>query len=258
MLLTIDIGNSHIVSGVFEGQQLRGMGRLSTDKTRTTDEWGTLHTSLLANYNVQPNNISGCIISSVVPLITPTIESMVESVFHQHPLVVSASFPHGLTLRYNHPEEIGPDRIVNAAAAFEKYRDNVIIVDFGTATSFCVVTKHGEFLGGAIALGLKSSADSLHLQTAKLPLVDLVPPKTVIGTTTVSSMQSGLIFGHAGLVDELVTKIQQEIEEKTVVIATGGLASVIAPISRTIQEIKPNLTLEGLELLYRRLHPACG
>lgn len=258
MLLTIDIGNSHIVSGIFEEQQLRGVGRSSTDKTMTADEYGILHTSFLANYDLQPNKISGCIISSVVPLITPTIESMVESFFHLHPLVVSASFPHGLTLRYNHPEEIGSDRLVNAAAAFEAYRCSVIIVDFGTATTFCVVTKHGEFLGGAIAPGLQSSADSLHLQTAKLPRVDLVQPKTVIGTNTVTSMQSGLIFGHAGLVDELVTKIQHEIEEKTVVIATGGLASVIAPISRTIQEIKPNLTLEGLELLYRRLHPACG
>ena len=258
MLLAIDIGNSHIVSGVFEEQQLRGVGRASADKTMTANDYGILHTSFLAAYDVQPNKISGCIISSVVPLITSTIERMVESVFHVDPQVVSPSFPHGLSLRYDHPDELGSDRIVNAAAAFETYRDGVIIVDFGTATTLCVVTKHGEFLGGAIAPGLKTSADSLHHQTANLPLVDLVPPKTVIGTNTVTSMQSGLIFGHAGLVDELVTKIQQEIEEKTVVIATGGLASVIAPISKTIQEIKPNLTLEGLELLYRRLHPACG
>ena len=258
MLLAIDIGNSQIVSGIFEGEQLRGVGRVSADKTVAADEYGILHTSLLAKYDVQPNNISGCIISSVVPFITPTIERMVESFFHVPPLVVTPSFPHGLTLRYDHMEELGSDRIVNAAAAFEKYRDNVIIVDFGTATTFSVITKHGEFLGGAIAPGLKSSADSLHVQTANLPLVDLVQPNTVIGTNTIASMQSGLIFGHAGLVDGLVTKIQQEVNDNTVVIATGGLASVIGPISRTIQELKPNLTLEGLELLYRRLHPACG
>ena len=258
MLLTIDIGNSHIVTGVFEKQQLRGVERLSTDKTLTAQEYGALHTSLLAKFNVPPHNISGCIISSVVPLITPTIKSMVETFFHVNPLVVTTNFPHGLTLHYDHPEELGSDRLVNAAAAFEAYKSTVIIVDFGTATTLCVVTKRGEFLGGIIAPGLKSSADSLHLHTAKLPPVDLVQPKTLIGTNTITSIQSGLIFGHAGLVDELVTKIQHEIDEHTVVIATGGLASVIAPISRTIQEIKPNLTLEGLELLYRRLHPACG
>ena len=258
MLLTIDIGNSHIVSGVFEKQQLRGVERLSTDHTLTAHEYGVLHTSFLAKFNIQPNNISGCIISSVVPLITPTIERMVEALFHVHPFVVSENFPHGLTLRYDHPEELGSDRLVNAVAAFDAYKSSVIIIDFGTATTLCVVTKGGEFLGGIIAPGLKSSADSLHHQTAKLPPVDLIQPKTLIGTNTVASIQSGLIFGHAGLVDELVTKIQHEIKEHTVVIATGGLASVIAPISRTIQEIKPNLTLEGLELLYRRIHPACG
>ena len=135
MLLTIDIGNSHIVTGVFEEQQLRGVGRFSTDETKTPGECQTLFTAMLDSYDIQPANISGCIISSVVPLITPIFESMVESFFHLHALVVSASFPHGLTLRYNHPEEIGSDRLVNAAAAFEEYRCSVIIVDFGTATT---------------------------------------------------------------------------------------------------------------------------
>ena len=258
MLLAIDIGNSHIVSGIFEGQQLRGTWRLATDHTKTLDEYGILYTSLLETHKVHPSMISGAIISSVVPQMTLTIESMVEAFFHQRPLVVSTDFPHGLTLCYDNPEEIGTDRLVNASAAFDRFRCCLIIVDFGTATTFCTVTEHGEYLGGAIAPGLKSAVDSLHLQTAKLPAIDLVKPKTVIGTNTVTSMQSGLIFGYAGLVDELVTKIQHEIGRKALVIATGGLATVIAPISRTIREIKPDLTLEGLELLHRRIQHGCG
>lgn len=258
MLLAIDIGNSHIVSGIFEGQDLRGTWRVATDQTKTPDEYGILCTSLLATHGIHPNMISDSIISSVVPQMTLTFENMVESFFHQRPLVVSVAFPHGLTLRYDNPEEIGADRLVNASAAFDRFRCCLLIIDFGTATTFCTITEHGEYLGGAIAPGLKSAADSLHLQTAKLPAIDLVKPKTVIGTNTVSSMQSGLIFGYAGLVDELATKIQHEIGRKALVVATGGLASVIAPISKTIREVKPNLTLEGLELLHRRIRHGCG
>ena len=258
MLLTIDIGNSHIVGGIFEGQELQVAWRLATDLTKTPDEYGILCISLLETHGVQPYKISGCIISSVVPPMTLTFEHMLESYFHQPPLVVSMNFPLGLTLRYDNTEEIGSDRLVNAAAAYDQFHCCLIIVDFGTATTFCTVTQHGEYLGGAIAPGLKSAADSLHLQTAKLPTIDLIKPKTVIGTNTVTSMQSGLIFGYTGLVDELVTKIQEEIGQKALVLATGGLASVIAPISKTIQEVKPNLTLEGLELLYRRVQAGCG
>ncbi len=258
MVLTIDLGNSQVVAGVFKDQQLHGVWRLATDLTKKADEYGTLFSSHMAESGIRVNDISGCIMSSVVPRMTPIFESVVDSIFHQPLAVVTWKFPLGLTLQYDHPEEIGTDRLVNAAAGFHQYRGNLIIVDFGTATTFCAITKNGEYLGGVIAPGLKSSADSLNQHTAKLPMVDLVQPKTVIGTNTVSGMQAGLVFGHAGLVDELVTRIRYEMGEEAFVLATGGLASVIAPISRTIQEVRPNLTLEGLELLFRRLNPLCG
>ena len=252
MLLAIDIGNSHIVGGIFEQQHLRADWRLATDQTKTPDEYGILSLSLLKSHGIAPSDITGCIISSVVPPITVVFETMVKTFFQQDPILVSFQSPLGLTLRYEHPQEIGTDRLVNAAAAFDRYHHALIIVDFGTATTFCTVTASGEYLGGAIAPGLKSSADSLHVQTAQLPIIDLVQPLRVIGTDTITSMQAGLIFGYSGLVDELVKRIQDEIHQTAYVIATGGLASVISKISSTIQEVRPNLTLEGLELLYRR------
>ena len=253
MLLAIDIGNSHIVGGIFEDNSLRADWRLATDHTKTADEYGIFFLSLLNSHRIAQANITGCIISSVVPPLTVTFQTMVQTYFEQQALVVNSQSPLGLTLRYQHPEEIGTDRLVNAAAAFARFKRGLIIVDFGTATTFCTVTASGEYLGGAIAPGLKSSADSFHERTAQLPSIDLVQPPSVIGTNTITSMQSGLVFGYAGLVDELVTRITAEIGESAYVIATGGLANVIQEISRTIDEIRPNLTLEGLELIYRRL-----
>lgn len=253
MLLTIDIGNSHITWGVFDHGSLKGSWRLANETTKTSDEYGILFVSLLGNTGIHVKDIEGSIISSVVPPVTQILEQVAETFFHHCPLLVNSEFPLGLKLRYDNPQEIGTDRLVNAAAAYNCYKTSLIIVDFGTATTFCAVTRQGEYLGGAIAPGLKNSANALHSQTAKLPNVDLTQPKGVIGTDTVSSIQSGLIFGFTGLVDELVTRIQREIPQPATVIATGGLASTIAPISRTIQEVRPFLTLEGLELLYRRV-----
>ena len=253
MLLTIDIGNSQIAFGVFDRDTLKKSWRLATNTTKTSDEYGSLFVSLMREAGIQPTKINGTIISSVVPPVTPVIEQVVETYFHHCPLLVTADFPFHLTLEYANPREIGTDRLVNAAAAYARFRTGMIIVDFGTATTFCTITQDGRYLGGAIAPGLKSSANALHAHTAKLPDVELVRPKSVIGTDTVSSMQSGLIFGYAGLVDELVTRIQQEIGQTTRVIATGGLASTLAPISRTIQDVCPYLTLEGLNLLYHRI-----
>ncbi len=252
MLLTIDIGNTQIVSGVFDGQTLQSSWRLSTEHTKTADEYGIVFASLIRESGIQAKEVHGTIISSVVPPLTPTIESMIETFFQHSPLIVSPDFPFGLTLDYANPQEIGTDRLVNAAAAFASYRTHLIIVDFGTATTFCTVTKDGRYLGGAIAPGIKSAAEALHHHTAKLPNVELTRPKSVIGTDTTSSIQSGLIFGYAGLVDAIVNRIEQEIGRSTKVVATGGLASILAPVSKTIQEIRPSLTLEGLELLYRR------
>lgn len=252
MLLAIDIGNTNVLWGLFERQTLKGHWRLATDPSRTADEYGSLFVSLVRNAGLEPHKVTGAILSSVVPSLTSAFEHMVETCFHRLPLLVSPDLDTGLRLNITHPYEIGSDRLVNAVAAYAQYRTTLIIIDFGTATTLCTISESGEYLGGAIAPGLGISADALSSRTAKLPKVDLVRPKSAIGKDTISSMQSGLVFGHAGLVDEMVHRIQAELGKKATVIATGGLASLIAPESRTIQEVKPFLTLEGLELLYRR------
>jgi type III pantothenate kinase len=177
---------------------------------------------------------------------------MIEAYFRQTALVVSSDIDTGLILEYDNPKEIGSDRIVNAAAAYHKYRRDLIVVDFGTATTFCVITKTGEYRGGVIAPGLGISAEALFSRTAKLSKVEFVRPKSVIGVDTASSIQSGLLFGYAGMVDALVRRIEQELGRPAYVVATGGLASVIAPETTAIQKVDQFLTLEGLELLYRR------
>lgn len=252
MLLAIDIGNSNIVWGLFEDRTLKGHWRLATDASKTADEYGLLFRGLLETEGFQASQITGAILSSVVPSLMHTFVEMVESYVHHLPLVVSADLDLGLKLAYPNPQEIGSDRLVNAAAAYARYRSSLIIVDFGTATTFCAVTEAGEYIGGAIAPGLGIAADALYSRTAKLPKIDLARPKTVIGQDTVASMQSGLIFGYAGLVDELVNRMERELGQPAKVVATGGLAALIAPESRTIQALLPDLTLEGLELIYRR------
>ena len=258
MLLAIDIGNSQIVCGVFQEKTLISHWRLSTDPSKTPDEYSIILRSLLQFNNVRPEDILGCIVSSVVPPLTHVFDMLAQSLLGRQPLVVTSACPHGLTLRYDNPEEIGTDRLVNAAAAFAFYQRYLIIVDFGTATTFCTITQQGEYLGGAIAPGLKSAADTLHVKTAKLPKVDLAIPKSVIGRDTSTSMQAGIMYGYSGLVDEIVRRIQHEIGQSTLVIATGGLAQTIVPISHTIQEVRPHLTLEGLSLLYERMTSSCG
>ena len=258
MLLAIDIGNSQIVCGVFREKTLISHWRLSTDQSKTPDEYSIILRSLLQFNNVRPEDILGCIVSSVVPPLTHVFDMLAQSLLGRQPLVVTSACPHGLTLRYDNPEEIGTDRLVNAAAAFALYQRYLIIVDFGTATTFCTITQQGEYLGGAIAPGLKSAADTLHVKTAKLPKVDLAIPKSVIGRDTSTSMQAGIMYGYSGLVDEIVRRIQHEIGQSTLVIATGGLAQTIIPISHTIQEVRPHLTLEGLSLLYERMLSSCG
>ncbi len=258
MYIAIDIGNTQIVCGVFQDNSLVANWRLSTDHCKTTDEYDMTLRALLEIHKVNVKDIHGSVLTSVVPPLTNTFETLLQSLTRQVPHIITASSPHGLTLRYDNPEEIGTDRLVNAAAAFSHYQQGLIIVDFGTATTFCTITKNGEYLGGAIAPGLKMAADSLHLKTAKLPKVDLAVPKTVIGRDTASSMQSGIMFGYAGLVDALVARIQQDSGQSHYVLATGGLASIISPISVTIQEVRPHLTLEGLALLYSRMNSSCG
>jgi type III pantothenate kinase len=250
-LLAIDIGNTNIVCGVFQEDKLLDDWRVGTDLAKTADEYGALLFELFSMTGISREGLEAVILSSVVPPLTPVFEELGEKYFQLRPLVVSAELETGLTLRYDNPHEIGSDRIVNAAAAFLRYGGPLIVVDFGTATTFCVVTAEGEYLGGAIAPGLRISAEALFHRAAKLPKVELTRPKSVIGRDTVTSMQSGLLFGYAGLVDEIVRRIQTELGRECLVVATGGLAGHIAPESRTIREVRPNLTLEGLALLHR-------
>ena len=252
MLLVVDIGNTNVVLGIYDGPVLKAHWRLATDAKTTADEYGILFTNLLTSAGLVPAQTSGAIMSCVVPTLTATFETLIEQYFRQQPLIVTSESDTGLTIRYPNPKEIGSDRLVNAAAAYHKYRRDLIIVDFGTATTFCAVTKEAEYLGGVIAPGLGISAEALFARAAKLSKVELTRPKTVIGTDTGSSIQSGLLFGYAGLVDTLVRRIEQELGRSAYVIATGGLSSIIAKESASIQTIDPLLTLEGLALLYRR------
>ncbi len=252
MLLAIDIGNTNIVWGVYDNHTLVAHWRLATDVKRTSDEYGILFSNLLAAAGIPPQRLSGAIVSNVVPALSPTFEEMVEQSFHLHAVLVTSETDTGLTLSYANPKEIGSDRLVNAAAAYHKYRRDLIIVDFGTATTFCTVTKDGRYLGGVIAPGLGISAEALFTRAAKLAKVEFIRPKTVIGTDTESSIQAGLLFGYAGLVDSLVRRMEQELGRSAFVIATGGLSAILAAETTTIQKIEPLLTLEGLELLYRR------
>lgn len=252
MLLAIDIGNSTVVWGLFQHQTLTGPWRLATDRSKPADEYGRALVVQLREAGLAPERITGAIFCSVVPSLTPVFEQMIGTFFHCKPLVVSSEMDTGLTLLYANPRELGADRLVNAAAAYDRYQTALVVVDLGTATTFCVITRSGEYLGGVIAPGLGISADALSTKTAQLPPVDLIPPQTVIGRDTRSSIQSGLLYGHAGLVDAIVTRIQEESGQKALVVATGGFAPLIALLSRTIREVRPNLTLEGLALLHRR------
>jgi type III pantothenate kinase len=256
MLLAIDIGNTNIVWGVFDGDKPLADWRVGTDHAKTTDEYAILLLDLLRVEGISPERVNDVILSSVVPPLTPLFEELSETYFHCFPLIVSAELETGLTIKYTNPQEVGSDRIVNAAAAYRRYGGPIIIVDFGTATTFCAVTADGEYLGGAIAPGLRISAEALYARTAKLPKIELARPKSAIGQDTVTSMQAGLIFGYAGLVDELVRRIQHELGRECFVLATGGLAGLIAPESQAIREIRPHLTLEGLALLWALNRPS--
>lgn len=257
MLLAIDIGNSTLGCGVFEGVAMRAHWSLPSDSGRSVDDYGRHLVEGLRTAGITPARITDAALSSVVPALTSVIQRAVTSFFRVTPLVASADLDTGLTLRYTDPCELGVDRLVAAAWAHARYRGPIVIVDLGTATTFSVVSGAGEFLGGAIAPGLGISADALASRTARLPRVELASPPTVIGQDTRSSIQSGLLFGHAALVDGMVERIQgevsQEIAARATVIATGGLASVVAPLCRTINHVHPHLTLEGLAWLFRRL-----
>lgn len=252
MLLVFDVGNTNIVMGAYRGDQLVHSWRLSTDRYETADEYAVKIRSFLAYDNIMASDISAVIISSVVPPLMPTLERMVRHCFHVEPLVVGPGIKTGLAILYDNPREVGADRIVNAVAGIEKYGAPLIIVDFGTATTFCAINEKGQYMGGAITAGIGISAEALFQRAAKLPRIELVRPKQMIGRNTVSSMQAGIVYGYVGLVDGIVTRMKKELPGKVKVIATGGLAELIAESSETIEQVDDTLTLEGLRLIYHR------
>ena len=252
MLLVIDVGNTNTVLGIFKDQELVDHWRVSTDRLRTTDEYGVLIRHLFYLNGVNSEEIDAIIISSVVPPVMPTLERMCQRYFGLTPLVIGPGVKTGMDIKYDNPREVGADRIVNAVAAYEKFGGPVIIIDFGTATTFCAVDKKGTYLGGAICPGIGISTDALVQRTAKLPRIEVVQAEKVICRNTVESMQAGVFYGFVGQVDGIVTRMRRELGCKARVVATGGLAVIVAPATDAIDVVEPMLTLEGLKIIYDR------
>lgn len=251
MVLVIDVGNTNIVVGAYEGDKLVKTFRISTMYERSSDEVGILLTQLLQYYELDILKIEDVIISSVVPQVMFSLERAVKKYLNSEPLVVNSKLKTGLKIAYDNPAEVGADRIVNAVAVMKKYPGKAIVIDFGTATTFCAIGEEKTYLGGVICPGIKISLDALISKTAKLPKIELVKPEKIIGTNTISSMQSGMIYGYAGQIEYIVTKMKEEMGEGDIrVIATGGMASLIALATDAIDILEPNLTVYGLKVIY--------
>ncbi len=250
MLLVIDIGNTDTTLGVFEDEELCATWHMATNIHRMADEYAALLLNLLHHQGLDTSAIKEVALCSVVPPLIATYESLFRRYFHISPLVVGAGVKTGVRIRMDNPREVGADRIVNAASAHHLYGGPIIITDLGTATTFDVVSKEGDYMGGAIAPGIVTATEALFMRSAMLPRVELTHPKRAIGTSTIAAMQSGIIFGYVGLIEGMVARIQQELEEKAKVVATGGYAELIAKETAVIDVVNPNLTLIGLRLIY--------
>lgn len=252
MILVFDVGNTNIVLGVYKERTLIHHWRVSTDESRTVDEYAVVIKSLFDLGDLAFRNIKAIVISSVVPPVMPTLEDLARKYFGVEPLVIGPGVKTGMPIVYENPREVGADRIVNAVAAYTKYGGPLIIVDFGTATTFCVVSKRGEYIGGAIAPGIGIATEALFQRASKLPRIEMIKPTSVIAKNTVAGMQSGIYYGFTGQVDGIVKRMKAELGAETKVIATGGLAQLISQESETIETVDPYLTLEGLFLIYER------
>lgn len=250
MLLAIDVGNTSTKLGIFEGEELHATWQVSTNIQRMPDEYAALLLNLLHHRGLDIADVKEVAMCSTVPPLIATFEELARQYLHTTPLVIGAGVKTGVRIRMDNPREVGADRIVNAAAAHHLYGGPVIIADLGTATTFDTVSEEGDYLGGAIAPGIITCAEALFMKAAMLPRVELVHPRHVIGTNTIAAMQSGIIFGYVGLIEGIVTRIQQELGEKTRVVATGGYAELIAGETEIIDIINPNLILVGLRIIY--------
>ncbi|HEX9443514.1 MAG TPA: type III pantothenate kinase [Candidatus Binatia bacterium] len=252
MLLAIDIGNTNIVLGIYDGPELVTHWRLLTQPERTADEYGVIISQLASAQGIGCDQIHAVVVSSVVPPMMTMIQELGERLFGLAPLIVGPGVKTGMPILYENPKEVGADRICNGVAAYERYHDCCIAVDFGTATTFDFVSKKGEYVGGAIAPGLLISVEALFQRASKLPRVEIVKPKDIIGKTPVHSIQAGVFYGYVGLVDGIVERMQKESPTRARVIATGGLARVIAPECALIEDVDEFLTLEGLRIIHGR------
>ncbi|MCC7418008.1 MAG: type III pantothenate kinase [Acidobacteria bacterium] len=256
MLLAIDIGNTNTVLGVFDGGTLVRSWRLQTVRQRTADELGLLVDALFAHDGIDRAGVSGIVLGSVVPVLTTATRAMVERYFGVRSLAIEPGVETGMPILYDNPAEVGADRIVNGVAAFEQFGRAagrpLVVVDFGTATTFDAVTARGEYLGGAICPGIQISADALFQRAARLPRIDVRKPDRVIGKTTVGAMEAGLFYGYVGMVEGLVRRMDAELGGGSVCVATGGLAEVVAPETAVIHHVDTDLTLEGLRIVWER------
>lgn len=251
MILVIDVGNTDTVLGIYEKDELVHNWRIRTDVAQTVDEYGILIYNLCQASGISSQTIKNIIISCVVPPLLNILEPLSRKYFDIKPMIVGPGIKTGMPIFYDNPKEVGADRIVNAVASFTKYRRELIVVDFGTATTFDYISSGGEYMGGCIAPGIMISTEALFERTAKLPRVELITPKSIIAKDTVSSIQAGIMYGYAGLVDGIIDRMRSETGSRPFVIATGGLASLIACQTNTIDVVESMLTLEGLLIIYK-------
>jgi len=252
MIFVLDVGNTNTVLGVFDKEELKYHWRIETSRNKTEDEYGMVIKTLLDFEGLSFSDISGIIISSVVPPIMFALERMCQKYFHITPLIVGPGIKTGLNIKYDNPKEVGADRIVNAIAGIHLHGSPLIIVDFGTATTYCYINEEKQYLGGAIAPGINISTEALYTKAAKLPRIEIVRPDDIVGKNTVSAMQAGILYGYVGQVEGIVNRMKAQSNKEPKVIATGGLASLIAKESEVIDVIEPFLTLKGLHLIYQR------